>query len=481
MPAPRRILVVDPDPDTAAALAPALRRRGFEVQAARDGGRALELAILRSPDLVLLDDRSPLLDARTFLRILRTNPRTERIPVVLTGDDPDPARGRLGGYLRRPLQVDDAVAHVEGVLRRVEAARAGGDAELSGSLAQVPLPDLLQILAVNRRTGRLEVSREGERAEIALVEGRVVDAAAGPVGGEKALYRTLAGAGGQFAFVPGRPAGPERIARRIDELVLEGVRQADEVARLRPGLPAPRDLVGLLVAPAALPADLHPVTAEVAALLAAPRPLQEVLDRAQATDLEALRAVAVLLERGWARSRARAPAAAAGPAVLEPPLVHALRLRAAAGRPARSVTARVVLAGGGPLARRAAIARWAALPGFAAEPGGAPVAFGTVGALALGDGLTVDVVALPGDPALAPLWGPFAAGALGVLLLAPADGVARPLAALQRAAELPVVACGPDEDAFEPALRRAAGAAYRFAGADPGEALRALLSAAAGR
>ncbi|HYQ81312.1 MAG TPA: response regulator, partial [Anaeromyxobacteraceae bacterium] len=80
----RKILIVDPDPTMARQLAPALRQQGYQVHAARDGTRALQVAILRFPDLVLFDERTPLIDARTFLRILRTNPRTERIPVVLT-------------------------------------------------------------------------------------------------------------------------------------------------------------------------------------------------------------------------------------------------------------------------------------------------------------------------------------------------------------------------------------------------------------
>src|SRR5512136_3051451 len=98
----RKILIADPDPSTARALAPALRQRGYQVQGARDGSRALQVAILRFPDLVLFDERTPLLDARTFLRILRTNPRTERIPVVLTGESADPAKVRAGAWLRKP-------------------------------------------------------------------------------------------------------------------------------------------------------------------------------------------------------------------------------------------------------------------------------------------------------------------------------------------------------------------------------------------
>src|SRR5512136_2769134 len=118
MAAPRKILIVDPDPSVARSMAPALRQRGYQVHGARDGTRALQVAILRLPDLVLFDEATPLLDARTFLRILRTNPRTERIPVVITGEAVDVDRARLGTFLRKPFNHDEVLARIEQIFRR---------------------------------------------------------------------------------------------------------------------------------------------------------------------------------------------------------------------------------------------------------------------------------------------------------------------------------------------------------------------------
>src|SRR5512142_1546697 len=273
MPPVRKILIADPDPAVVRTLAPALRRRGYQVHGARDGSRALQIAILRFPDLVLFDERCPLVDARTFVRILRTNPRTESIPVVLTGEAVDADRARLGTYLRKPFNLDEVLGRIEQIFRRVEASRAvsGESREIEGNLAQIPLVDLLQILAVNRKTGRLAVEREGEKAEIALEEGRVVDASMGSVVGEKALWRLLTRREGQFAFVPGGGAAEDRIGRKVDELVLEGLRQADEAARLLPDMPSPQDVLERAVHPSELPPGLHPVTEEVVSILETPR------------------------------------------------------------------------------------------------------------------------------------------------------------------------------------------------------------------
>jgi DNA-binding response OmpR family regulator len=478
----RKILIADPDAGVVRTLAPALRQRGYQVHAARDGTRALQIAILRFPDLILLDEKTPLLDPRTFVRILRTNPRTERIPVVLTGETPDADRSRLGIFIRKPFQPDDVLARVEQIFRRVEASKAvaGESREIEGNLAQIPLVDLLQILAVNRKTGRLTVEREDEHAEVLLREGRVVDALMGAATGEKALWRLLGRRDGQFAFVPGAPPAEDRIERKVDELVLEGLRQADEVARLGPQLPPPGDHIELTLDPGELPAGLHPVTEEVVALLTTPRSFQEVVDRCRGSDLEAIRAVLALLERGYARRRRGPPPPAEVGALLRSHELHALRQRVARGRSSGSQTVgKVVLAGGGPLARRTALARFQAMPGFqasAAEPGG----FGTLGRLSLGEGVRVDLVEIPGDPSLRPLRAPFSAGALGALVLLPADDDQELVGELARLHRLPVVVCGPSEDAVPQPLRDAP-AGIAFGGPDAADGLRLLLTGAAAR
>jgi DNA-binding response OmpR family regulator len=479
----RKILIADPDPSTARGLAPALRQRGYQVQGARDGSRALQVAILRFPDLVLFDERTPLIDARTFTRILRTNPRTEHIPVLVTGEAVDPDKVRMGFFLRKPFNHDEVLARIDQIFRKAEAARAvSAEKEIEGNLAQIPLVDLLQILSVNRRTGRLRVEREDEKAEIALAEGRVVDARAGTVSGEKALFRLLARREGQFAFVPGKEAPPERIQRRLEELVLEGLRQADELAQLLPGLPGPQERIELAVDPSEIPPGLHPVTQEVVGLLERPRSLVEVLDGSRSTDLEAASAVSALLERGYARRRASPPEAGPVAELLAPHELHALRARIARGRASGAqAVGKVILAGGGPLSRRAALARFATVPGYLPEPAAeaaeAHLAFGTVGRLTLGEDLRIDVCELPGDRPSRPLWRLFASGAVGILVLLPAEGVDSLLDDLSRFMRLPAVVCGPSEEAIPEAVRQAPGG-IAYEGSDAAEALRALLAGA---
>ena len=251
----RKILIADPDIESVRSLSKALRQKGYQVHYAPDGSRALEIAVLRHPDLTLFDESCRLLEPRTFIQILRTNPRTEDIPVVLTTTqlDPDKVRGLRDGYLRKPYNLDEVLGRIDHISRRAEAARdlKGEAKEIEGTLTQLSIADLLQILAMNRRSGRLNLTRGSERGEIHVGEGRPLNAKVGAVEGDKALFRLLGWTEGSFAFIPGNPTPRVRIQRSMDDALLEGMRQNDEVGRLLQSLPA--RTARLLLAPEARP------------------------------------------------------------------------------------------------------------------------------------------------------------------------------------------------------------------------------------
>ncbi len=136
---------------------------------------------------------------------------------------------------------------------------------------------------------------------------------------------------------------------------------------------------------------------------------------------------------------------------------------------------KVVVVGGGPLARHAARGRFQTIPGFQPE-GDPPGGFGTIGRITMGEGVRVDVAELPGDPQHRPLWRPFAAGAVGAVVLLPADDAEPLLAELSKVLKLPIVVCGPKDAAVPAPLRDARGVA--LGGSDAAEGLRALLAGA---
>ncbi|WP_224365461.1 DUF4388 domain-containing protein [Hyalangium versicolor] len=470
----RKILIADPDLDAVRHLTRALRQKGYQVHYAPDGSRALEICVLRHPDLVLFDEGCKLLDARTFIQILRTNPRTEDVPVVLTTTnlDMDRLRGlRLAAHLKKPFNQDEVLSRIEHIFRRAEAAKdlKSEAQEIEGSLSQLGIPDLMQILGMNKRSGKLNLERGNERGEIQVGDGRPVNAKLGRVEGEKALFRLLAWTEGTFTFAPGTSPGKPRITRAMDDALLEGMRQSDEVNRLLPSLP-PRTM-RLVIAPEAdLPQDQHPVTAQVVDLLRQPRALGEVLDLAPATDLEVLGVLITLMQKGVARV-AEGEQEGSGP-LLGPAELHALRSRVLRGKaPLKVVTAKVFICGNGPSAARRLFAQLPGLAAVSAEPTAVKSGFGTLGRLELSEVLHLDFCVLPPAEAARPLWRPFSAGAVGALLMDTSEAAVRLASYLAWEIRVPVAVVGNTV----PEKLQGAPAGAMALGDDLTEALRGLL------
>ncbi len=413
----RKVLIADPELTLVRPLTRALRQRGYQVTYAADGSKALEVAVLRHPDVILYDEQCTLIDAKNYTQILGSNPRTADIPVVLItrGGDLERLRSWREGFLKKPYNLDEVLSRIDHLCRRVEAARGlKGDArEIEGGLSQLPLTDLLQILAANKRTGRLVVVNGQERGEIGLSGGRPVNAREGDVEGEKALFRLLSWKEGSFAFNPGSAPTRTKIDRSMEDALLEGAHQSDERDRLIPMLPPLSTLVSLSPT-AQTPVAPHPVTAAVLELLRTPTTLREVLDSVDAPDLAVLSALNALLDR-IVISPADGKVRGAQP-VLAAAEVHALRARLLRGRVARSaVVAKVIIAG--PTAGRVLLREMPGLVATATEPECLRSGFGTLGRLELSEALRVDFVLLPTAEAARPLWRPFSHGAVGALVL----------------------------------------------------------------
>lgn len=80
---PYRVLVVEDSEVTRAILARVLRQAGFEVLEARDGVEAALIALREVPSVVVTDLEMPILDGFPLLRLLKSEPSTAHIPVLI--------------------------------------------------------------------------------------------------------------------------------------------------------------------------------------------------------------------------------------------------------------------------------------------------------------------------------------------------------------------------------------------------------------
>jgi CheY-like chemotaxis protein len=108
------ILVVDDDPTILAAVSETLDLEGYSVMTAVNGAEALLVMERRTPALVLLDMRMPVLDGWGFMRALRS--RGLDLPVVVMTATADARRwaSEIGaqGVLAKPFDLDELIAAV---------------------------------------------------------------------------------------------------------------------------------------------------------------------------------------------------------------------------------------------------------------------------------------------------------------------------------------------------------------------------------
>ncbi len=174
-----RVLVVDDDDHYRELTAQHMRDAGFEVIVADNGVEALSLAIKHQPSLILSDVTMPGMDGFQLLRLLRARPELRRTPIMfltaLTSDS-DRLRGYALGvddYVPKPFTAVELIARAERALERAHTADEATNVGMRGDLSNVPVASLLAFAELERRTGLLHLTREGEAATLHLRDGAV--------------------------------------------------------------------------------------------------------------------------------------------------------------------------------------------------------------------------------------------------------------------------------------------------------------------
>ena len=118
---PKRVLLVDDDPEIIEAIRYALESRGYKIFIARDGNQGLALAESEDPDLVILDMMMP---KRSGFLVLEKLRRTRQVPVrviMITANEGSRHKAyaeMLGvdDYIRKPFAMDKLVDAVQRLL-----------------------------------------------------------------------------------------------------------------------------------------------------------------------------------------------------------------------------------------------------------------------------------------------------------------------------------------------------------------------------
>ena len=125
-----KVLVVDDEPDAVELIEFNLKAAGMEVTAAADGNEALKKARALLPDLIILDIMLPEVDGIEICKILRRDPKTSGIPIIMLtakAGEVDRVLGlELGAddYVTKPFSPRELMLRVKRLLRVAQGPQA---------------------------------------------------------------------------------------------------------------------------------------------------------------------------------------------------------------------------------------------------------------------------------------------------------------------------------------------------------------------
>jgi pSer/pThr/pTyr-binding forkhead associated (FHA) protein len=201
-----------------------------------------------------------------------------------------------------PRENMDAKRELENVAaqRRTSQART-----MSGSIEEVPLPDLLQLFGTSKKNGVLVIRTDTDTGRIYLKKGNISYAIINDLDDVpplKSVYRMLTWVKGVFDLdPPDEREFPNEVNMGVQEILMEGIRQLDEFNRVREALP---DLNARIVVQSPLnPAlrELKPEELDVLQLAHNYGVLESVLNKSLATDFETVDIVLKLIRANYLR------------------------------------------------------------------------------------------------------------------------------------------------------------------------------------
>jgi response regulator RpfG family c-di-GMP phosphodiesterase len=231
---PSPALIVDSSPEETNALEFLMTDQGFDVRTARslENARALLGSNGGGFHLVISELDMPDGDGLELLESVRKQAWGKDMPwIVLTKRQGGKAAQRsfaLGvmDFMAKPVSTDLVVAKSRALLDKMQKDRVVKG--VSGSLSEMSLGDIVQVLFYGKKTGKLTIRTKSASGEVHFNSGAIVDATWGAKGGKDAFYAMVRFSEGTFAFDPTFVPTTKVIEESNESLLLEGLRRMDE-------------------------------------------------------------------------------------------------------------------------------------------------------------------------------------------------------------------------------------------------------------
>ena len=143
---PKKLLLIDDDPNLILLVKDYLEFRGYEVVTAENGREALEVLEQQTPDMIICDVMMPEMDGYSLVSAIRSDPKTSWIPVLFLsakGQSQDRVKGlNIGAdvYMVKPFEPEELVAQVESSLKQASRLIQHKDSKGGESSPKMQVP-----------------------------------------------------------------------------------------------------------------------------------------------------------------------------------------------------------------------------------------------------------------------------------------------------------------------------------------------------
>lgn len=228
---------------------------------------------------------------KTAHSVLREGDRVLIGTSILKVVNSDAVSGTSGEQARREMEI--VASH-----RRSSQVRS-----MSGSIEEIPLPDLLQLLGTSKKSGVLVIRTEEDTGRIYLRRGDIYYASINDleeIPPLKCLYRMLTWQRGQFDLDPPDSRDfPGAINTTVQSALMEGLRQLDELSAIKDKLPGLRSRLRVQLPLVPPLRSLSPEELDVFQIALNSGYFEAILNKSLASDLETARAVVKLISTGY--------------------------------------------------------------------------------------------------------------------------------------------------------------------------------------
>ena len=226
-----KILIVDPEEVISAVLSLPLKSKGYQVKVVSHVPDAMKSLAEEHPDIIISEMKMLIEDGVSLCQRIKSQSETRHIPfIMLTSSKSqrvarDCMKAGADDVVGRPVDTELLFIKLQKILG---AAAAKPQAGVTGSLKDIQLSDLVQILCAGAKSTKLELTSGDVKGAIYIQNGDITEAEAGDLRREMAFYKVMGWKDGTFATRTPEQFPPRVIQAPAMALLMESARRNDE-------------------------------------------------------------------------------------------------------------------------------------------------------------------------------------------------------------------------------------------------------------